>query len=101
MRTHLLRTVGTLVLTGMALGCREDAELPSAPEISPSLAASLTTALVFRQVSQAGGHNCGVTTESRLYCWGLNYNGQLGTGTVGGPEVVSPVAVASPYRFQA
>jgi alpha-tubulin suppressor-like RCC1 family protein len=100
MRTHLLRTVGTLVLTGMAIGCREDAELPSAPDIKPSPAVSPTTALVFRQVSAGGSHNCGITTDSHLYCWGLNYGGALGIGTFGGPEVVSPVPVASPFRFR-
>jgi hypothetical protein len=41
-----------------------------------------------------------VTADDHVYCWGLNNNGQLGTGGVGGPVVLSPVAVASPYRFR-
>ena len=98
MGTHLLRTVGTLVLTGMALGCREDAELPSAPEISPSLAASLTTALVFRQVTGGNESSCGVTTDNLAFCWGWNSDGQLGDGTINNAS--RPVAVSGGLRFR-
>jgi alpha-tubulin suppressor-like RCC1 family protein len=81
--------------------CGQDSESPTSPRAEPTpLAASSASSLVFRQVSSGGSHNCGVTTDNRVYCWGLNYNGELGTGTAGGPEVLTPVAVASPYRFR-
>ncbi len=35
----------------------------------------------FRQVSAGGGFTCGVTTRSRAYCWGSNFEGQLGDRT--------------------
>ena len=36
--------------------------------------------LTFRQVSAGRWHTCGVTTAGAAYCWGLNDNGQLGSG---------------------
>lgn len=100
MRAPSLLTLGALALTALA-GCREDSQSPVAPSAeSAPLAASSATSPVFRQVSSGGSHNCGVTTDDRVYCWGFNNTGQLGTGTVGGEPVLSPVAVASPYRFR-
>jgi alpha-tubulin suppressor-like RCC1 family protein len=91
-----------------AIGCRDEAESPTAPETAPALATAATTTLVFRQVSSgAVGHTCGVTTDNRAYCWGSNFYGQLGIGTATGPETCSerpcstrPVAVAGGLRFQ-
>jgi alpha-tubulin suppressor-like RCC1 family protein len=37
--------------------------------------------LRFRQLAPAGTHTCGLATDSRAYCWGLNEDGQLGDGT--------------------
>lgn len=49
--------------------------------------------LRFRHVSAGWDFTCGVTTSSRLYCWGANEVGQLGTAT---PSRMSttPVLVA-------
>ena len=38
--------------------------------------------LAFRSVSVGIYHVCGVTTGSVPYCWGWNWAGQLGDGTV-------------------
>ncbi|MGE0788774.1 MAG: RCC1 domain-containing protein [Sandaracinaceae bacterium] len=38
------------------------------------------TSELFAHVSAGGLHQCGVTLEGHLYCWGLNLNGQLGVG---------------------
>lgn len=47
--------------------------------------------LVFREVSSAWYHTCGVTTDNLAYCWG---SGALGDGTFG--ISTSPVPVAGP-----
>jgi len=57
--------------------------------------------LRFRQVSAGSSHTCGVTTEKRVYCWGFNFDGELGDGT-GYPtniERLTPVPVAVARRF--
>lgn len=40
--------------------------------------------LTFAGLSAGGSHTCGVTAETRLYCWGSNESGQLGVGGLGG-----------------
>ena len=79
-----------------ALGCREDAESPIAPEAGPALAATVTTALAFHQVSGGWVHTCGVTTGDQAYCWGDD--GALGDGTTNAS--LTPVAVAGGLQFR-
>src|SRR5687768_4472971 len=91
-----LRRLAPLIAPALmvaALGCREDADSPTAPAPTPALATGLTHVLAFRQVS-AGPlrHTCGVTTDDRAYCWGINDNGQLGDGTT--TQRLTPVPVA-------
>jgi alpha-tubulin suppressor-like RCC1 family protein len=93
MRTHLLLS---LSLLGLTLACREDAESPTAPDVSPALATTAST-LVFAQVSAGRDHTCGVTSDSRLYCWGLN-SGAVGDGTTINRLV--PVPVGGALRFR-
>ncbi|HEY0154673.1 MAG TPA: hypothetical protein VGB92_21845 [Longimicrobium sp.] len=45
---------------------------------------------------KGGAHTCGISTDHRIYCWGDNFNGQLGNGTRGGS--MGPVPVAGPAR---
>ena len=54
--------------------------------------------LKFRQVSAAWGHSCGLTTDDRAYCWGLNGDGELGNG--GGPSTNRPVPVSGGLSFR-
>lgn len=56
--------------------------------------------LLFAGLSAGGAHTCGVTAETRLYCWGSNEGGQLGVGVLGGatPE---PRRVGVGYVFAA
>jgi len=81
-----------------ALGCREDAESPTAPAVGPALAATAATALSFLQVSGGANHTCGVTLDSLAYCWGAGGFGQLGAGgdVLGS---LTPIAVAGGLRF--
>jgi alpha-tubulin suppressor-like RCC1 family protein len=37
--------------------------------------------LRFRDIAAGFHHTCGITTTSRVYCWGINERGQLGDGT--------------------
>jgi alpha-tubulin suppressor-like RCC1 family protein len=57
--------------------------------------------LRFGEVSASGNgdHTCGVTTGNRAYCWGANFNAQLGDGTSDNFRPV-PVAVAGGLRFR-
>jgi alpha-tubulin suppressor-like RCC1 family protein len=69
--------VSALTLT--ILGCRNDAEPPTAPRSEPALSAALAP-LTFQQVSAGGFHSCGVTLDHRVYCWGEGAIGELGDG---------------------
>jgi alpha-tubulin suppressor-like RCC1 family protein len=57
--------------------------------------------LRFVEVSASGNgdHTCGVTPGNRAYCWGSNFDGQVGDGTTGNLRSV-PVAVAGGLRFR-
>ena len=48
--------------------------------------------LGFYQVSAGGFHTCGKTGASVAYCWGTNFNGELGNGST--TESRTPVGVA-------
>ena len=41
----------------------------------------VTGGLAFKSVDPGDLHTCGLTTSSRVYCWGSNSLGQLGDGT--------------------
>jgi len=87
-----------LAVAVAASGCREDAESPTAPsEPAPAVVATAAQALTFHQVSGGYGHTCGVTTDGRAYCWGLNVGGQLGDGTT--TNHLTPVPVVGGFRF--
>jgi alpha-tubulin suppressor-like RCC1 family protein len=81
-----------------ALACGETVESPTAPGSENALAITTSAALAFRQVSAGDAHTCGVTTDDRAYCWGINDFGQLGDGTT--TERLRPVPVAGGHRFR-
>jgi alpha-tubulin suppressor-like RCC1 family protein len=46
-------------------------------------------------IAAAGDHNCAITTDAALLCWGSNYSGQLGDGTTADhstPQAVTGLA---------
>lgn len=72
------------------------------PELCLSLACSTRPVAVvgglrFLQVSVGEDHTCGITTDYRAYCWGLN-SGALGDGTM--IYRTEPVAVVGGLRFR-
>ena len=47
----------------------------------------------FTQLSASESHTCGVASDGKAYCWGLNSSGQLGNGNTTASNV--PVAVST------
>lgn len=81
-----------------ALGCGEDAQLPTSPEIMAPLTTSAAAALAFQHVSAGGLQTCGLTTQNQAYCWGYNVTGALGDGTT--TTRLTPVAVVGGLSFR-
>src|SRR6266404_8115973 len=72
------------------------------PELCLSLGCSTRPVAVlgglrFRQVSAGEDHTCGITTDYRAYCWGLN-GGSLGDGTMLSRSTPVPVAGQLSFR---
>jgi alpha-tubulin suppressor-like RCC1 family protein len=55
--------------------------------------------LVFRQVSAGYYHTCGVTTDNRAFCWGLNKYGQIGDSSTAFRRL-KPSRVAPTRQFR-
>lgn len=47
--------------------------------------------LSIKSISSGGHHTCAIATDSSIYCWGSNFQGQLGNGTVN--ESIGPTKV--------
>lgn len=60
---------------------------------TPTLVAGLTDVVFIGGAS--GSHFCAITTSGTVKCWGSNYNGQLGDGTMT-PTPKAPVTVCQP-----
>jgi alpha-tubulin suppressor-like RCC1 family protein len=84
----------------VTLGCRDDTTSPTVPESTPALATASSQPLAFRQVSAGAYHSCGVTADSRAYCWGEGAFGALGDGETSPLNRSRPVAVAGGLRFR-
>lgn len=59
----------------------------------------VTGGVRFGSLSAGGDFTCGLDTDGRAYCWGANFDGQLGNAAVG--DTAAPVAVAGGIRFTA
>jgi alpha-tubulin suppressor-like RCC1 family protein len=55
--------------------------------------------LKFSQIVAGVSHSCGLTTEGTAYCWGYNFWGQLGDGTLTDRSL--PVPVSGSLKFAA
>jgi len=47
--------------------------------------------LIFQAVGAGWEHSCGLTTVGAAYCWGINVDGELGTGDTRSSAVAVPV----------
>jgi alpha-tubulin suppressor-like RCC1 family protein len=88
--------LAALMLAAVASAGCHDQESPV--ESDTVLATAAAAPLSFFQVS-SNDHACGVTSDSRLYCWGRNDHGGIGDGTT--IDRVRPVPVAPSLRFKA
>lgn len=67
-------------------------------------------ALKFVALAAGGSHTCGIADDGSTYCWGLNFWGSLGNGSLDGeycpvykgavPCSTSPVRVETPLVFE-
>lgn len=55
--------------------------------------------LVFRQLSSGSEHACGLTPAGAAHCWGRNEKGQIGDGTLGPTDRLTPVPVLGGLAF--
>jgi alpha-tubulin suppressor-like RCC1 family protein len=69
-----------------------------ADDFSPLSPVPVAGGLAFREVSAAGDHTCGLTTDRVAYCWGGNRFGQLGDGTI--TDRNRPTRVRGGHRFR-
>lgn len=74
------------------LGTGSDAQQNSATPVA------VAGGLTFRQLAAGADHMCGVTTDDRVFCWGANNAGQLGTGNR--TSSATPVRAAAPRTFR-
>src|SRR5207249_7063345 len=73
-------------------------ESPSTTEPAPALDATATSVLSFAGMTAGLESSCGLTSDSRGYCWGLNNGGQLGDGTRTNRSTPVPVAGGLHFR---
>jgi len=59
----------------------------------------VATDVKFRRIVAGGAHTCGIATDGKAYCWGLNGNGQLGNRS--SRNQAAPVPVATNATFTA
>jgi alpha-tubulin suppressor-like RCC1 family protein len=85
-----LRSDGSVV----AWGSNRNGKLGDGTTTDHLTPVAVAGGLRFRQVSASGNgdHTCGLVTDNRVYCWGLNSTGALGDGTT--TRRLTPVAVA-------
>jgi alpha-tubulin suppressor-like RCC1 family protein len=98
-RTLIRRLAPAPALVIAVLGCREDAESPTAPESGPPRDITSAHVLSFRHVTAGAFHSCGVTTDNLAYCWGTSFSGLLGDGT-NNVRRIRPVPVAGGLHFR-
>ncbi len=60
---------------------------------------AVATNLEFTRLTAGTWHTCGIDTAGRAWCWGYDFQGQLGDGNDGQADEHTPVAVAGNHVF--
>ncbi|MGZ8398936.1 MAG: hypothetical protein ACXWWN_07860 [Gemmatimonadales bacterium] len=84
------------------LGWNEGAQslAVTAGELAPVTVTATATIFHAASVTVGDGFACALTESGRAFCWGWNYQGQVGNGTVANP-VLAPTPVAGDLVFTA
>src|SRR5690349_5240788 len=94
MRRRVLGGIAVFAFTASLSACGDDHSpmhtLPSPPP--PPL-----NYMTFGAISPGDAHTCGITTDGASYCWGDNFDGQLGTETPS--DRLTPTRVAGGLHF--
>ncbi len=69
--------------------------------ISSSMPAAVVGGLTFKAIAAGQRHTCAIGTDNRIYCWGSNYHGELGTQYKVNNEGYTTGWVASPVLARA
>lgn len=82
--TCALNTAGAAYCWGLNLsGQVGNGSLNTTPPYMASLVPlAVTGGQSFRTIAVGGNHSCAVSNSGATYCWGYNYYGQLGRGTL-------------------
>ncbi len=84
------------LVTGTAAGSvvvqagNDDTFRAGAARVDVGDLAAIPAGLVLDHLAISGAHGCGVAADGVTHCWGWNYFGQLGDGTVGSAEDIFP-----------
>jgi alpha-tubulin suppressor-like RCC1 family protein len=70
--------------------------LPSSVAVLSALLLPAAHLQAMPTVSAGGAHSCAIR-DGNLYCWGANYNGQIGNG--GKAAALRPVRIAHPQNY--
>jgi alpha-tubulin suppressor-like RCC1 family protein len=84
---------------GLVTGVGAGVAMVTASREGLSDTAAVTVKVVtFVSVSTGWPHSCGLTSEGEIYCWGANWDGALGNGTM--ESSAAPARVLSDEVFQ-
>src|SRR2546429_9005737 len=84
--TRATATLGSLVPAVVAPACKDSGTSPSLP-------------ITVTGLGMGDSHTCAPTSAGAVYCWGANYNGQLGNGSTTHSPI--PVAVSGGWSVPA
>jgi alpha-tubulin suppressor-like RCC1 family protein len=65
------------------------------PDVFTSTLSESIQALGIGRIDAGDKHSCGLTSAGKAYCWGANFNGELGDGSTTNSSSL-PVAVSAP-----
>jgi alpha-tubulin suppressor-like RCC1 family protein len=74
--------------------------MPSDPSLYTPIPVAVASGLSFSTLVLGGEHACGLTNSGKAYCWGSNWEGQVGNGSAP-MSVLTPVAVSGDLSFSA